>query len=201
MVDRLEWRDGGSDPMAWKASAWAGYDLNKLWLKTEGEREDGHTESGELQLLYGRAISAYWDLKAGVRRDFMPKPERHWLALGVSGLAPWYIDVDATLFLGESGRSGLRLKLEHEMLFTQRVLLVPEIEINLHGKNDEDTGTGSGLSDIEAGLRLHYAVTRKIAPYLGLHWEKQYGDTADFARDEGEDTSETRWVAGISFWF
>lgn len=198
MIDQLEYRDAsGDDPVVWEAQAWIGKDRDKLWFKTEGERADGETENAEAQLLYGKALSAYWDIQAGLRHDFKPSPERSWVAIGFQGLAPYFIEIDTALFIGGSGRTALRLEAEYELMFTQRLILTPEAEINLHGKNDAATGTGSGLSDVELGVRLRYEIRRGTGPYVGINWEKKYGNTADYARDEGEDTSDTQFIVGL----
>lgn len=215
-VDQLEWRDTNEgDVAAWDAKVWLGDDLNKLILNSEGEyrhsdsrhdnkhnnEHDSATEEAELQLLYSRAIAAYWNFQAGWRGDLQPTPERHWLALGLEGLAPWFIDVNATLFVGNEDRTALRLTLEHELMLTQRLALVPEIELNVYGRNDPETATGAGLSDVAAGMRLHYEITREFAPYVGVHYWKQYGNTARFSRVDDEKTDGAEFVAGIHFWY
>ena len=201
-VDQLEQRqDGGEREQAWEIHGWVGRDLHKLWMKSEGEREHGATEAAELQLLYSRAIAPYWDMQAGWRREFLPKDERDWLAVGVHGLAPYWFEIDASLFIGESGRTAARIEAEYEVLFTQKLALVPEVELNLHGEDDPDRGIGSGLSEAELGLRLRYSLTRKFAPYIGIHYGRLFGDTADLARMDGEATEATQWLAGIQFWF
>lgn len=86
-------------------------------------------------------------------------------------------------------------------MFTLRMVLSPEIEVNFFSDDDPERGVGSGLSDIEAGLRLRYEIRREFAPYVGVNWFKKFGDSADFAREEGEDTSDTQLVAGIRAWF
>ena len=201
-IDKLEVApDETRVPQRLEADAWVGHDLNKLWLKTELEREGSETESAEMQLLFSRAVSPYWDIQAGWKRDFQPTPQADWFALGVQGLAPYYFETDATLFAGSSGRVSLELDAEYELLFTQQWILSPELELTLNGYNDEDTGQGSGLSSVEFGLRLRYEIRRELAPYVGVHWEKTFGNTASFARREGSDTSETQFVVGIKAWF
>jgi len=202
VVEQLEIRDtDGKNPLVWEAEGWIGKDLDKLWIKTEGEYVDGHAAEMELQMLYSRAVAPFWDLQLGWRHDIRPSPERDWLAFGLKGLAPYYFDIDAALFVGGSGRTAARLKTEYEFMLTQKLVLVPEVEVNFYGKDDSDTGTGSGLSDIEAGLRLRYELRREFAPYVGLNWTKLYGKTADFARDDGEDVDDIQLVFGVSFWF
>ncbi|RUM33077.1 MAG: copper resistance protein B [Desulfobulbus sp.] len=202
IVDQLEVQVGdGDDPLVWEAEGWLGYDLNKLWLKTDGEYLDGRIEDVEVQALYSRAIAPFWDVQIGWRGDLRPQPERNWLALGVKGLAPYFFDVDAAVFIGESGQTAARLQAEYEIMFTRKLILVPDVEVNFHGRDDEELGIGSGLSDIEAGLRLRYEIRREFAPYVGITWKHLYGDTADFAEAEGEDRDDVRFVIGLRAWF
>lgn len=201
-VDQLEIRSDDTDSsLNWEAEGWAGKDLHKFWIKIEGEYEGDRVEEMELQALYSRAVAPFWDVQAGWRRDMRPDPERDWLAIGLKGLAPYYFDVDAALFFGESGRTAARLQTEYEFMLTQRLILIPEIELNLHGKDDPATGIGSGLSSIEAGLRLRYEIRREFAPYIGVNWAQLHGQTADYAREEGEDSDSFQFVFGIHAWF
>ncbi|MCW8127691.1 copper resistance protein B [Microbulbifer halophilus] len=199
-IDQLERRE--NDSGALEGSAWIGGDRDKLWFKTEVEREEGETEKAELQALYSRAISPYWNLQAGVRHDFeLESDSRNWGIIGLNGLAPYFFESDASLFVGEDGDSALRFETEYELLLTQRWILSPKVELNFYGQNDRETGTGSGLSDAGAGLRLRYEFTPQFAPYIGVNHEKKFGNAADFARDEGESPSETTWVVGLHAWF
>lgn len=202
IIERLEAGIDNRDIPQWlEVTGWAGYDLNKLWLKSSIERTDSETESGDIELLYGRAIAPYWDFQLGWRRDFQPTPTRDWLAIGFQGLAPYFFEVDSTLYLGSSNRSALEIEVEYELMLTQRWVLSPRTEILLNGQNDNRTATGSGLSSLEAGLRLRYEIRREVAPYLGIHWERAYGNTADLRQEEGEKTSEVHVVVGIRAWF
>lgn len=202
LLDQIETRDvGGDDTLSWDGQGWLGKDLHKIWFKADGERTAGSTDEAELQFLYSKAIARYWDFQVGVRHDFKPSPSRSWAAFGFKGLAPYFFDIDAAAFIGESGRVAFRFEAEYEMLFTQRLILTPEIEINLYGQNDPEAGTGSGLSDIEAGLRLRYEFRREFAPYIGVNWTRLFGNTSDFARIAGQDTSEAQLVIGLRAWF
>jgi len=201
MLDQLEVHDAdGSNPVTWEAEAWIGKDLNKLWLKTEGERVDGENEELEVQALYSRAIAPYWDLQVGVRKDFEPVG-REWGVVGLKGLAPYYFETDLALFVGDNGRTAARLEGEYELLLTQKTILTPEIEVNLYGKDDVEARVGSGLSDVTVGLRLRHEFKREFAPYIGVEWTKKFGDTADFAEADGGEVSDTQFVAGIRAWF
>lgn len=201
-VDEWEWREGDGDSSAhWDAEAYYGDSLQRFGLETEGERSDSVTEEANAELLYRRAVAPFWDIKLGWRHDFQPDPQRDWFAFGIDGLVPYGIDSEAMLYLGDDGRALLDLKLGYELLLTQRLSLEPDIELSAASATDDQTETGSGFNSVEASLRLRYAVTRKFAPYIGVVWERAYGDSADFIDVEGGDTELTRWTAGISFWF
>ncbi len=202
ILDQIEMRDTADDnTLSWGAEGWLGKDLHKIWFKSDGERSAGSTDEAELQFLFSKAIARYWDLQLGVRHDFKPSPSRSWAAIGFKGLAPYFFDIDAAVFIGESGRTAGRFEAEYELLLTQRLILTPDIEINLYGQNDSDVGIGSGLSDIEVGIRLRYEIRRQFAPYIGFNWSRMFGNTADFAEADGRDTSETQLVIGFRAWF
>ena len=202
MVDQMEWRDADEgDLWTWDADAWLGKDLNKLWFKTEGERIDSTTESGFAELLYSRAIATYWDFQAGWRHDFEPEPDRDWFAAGLKGLSPYFFETDATLYAGGNGAIAGRIEAEYEILFTQRLILTPEVELDFFSKDDIARGIGSGFSNLELGLRLRYEFRRQFGPYIGINWEKQLGNTADLASEEGEGTSDLQAVIGFRAWF
>ncbi len=202
LFDRLEvWDADPGTGQAWEAQGWIGSDMHRLWLRSEGERKRGHTESADIEVLYGHPVSRWWDLVAGLRHDIAPGRDRNFAAIGVTGMAPYKFEVEATAYLGTSGQTAARVEAEYELLLTNRLILQPKVEAEWHGKNDASRGIGPGLGKVETGLRLRYEFTRKFAPYVGLVHERSFGGTADVARDEGEATRDTRVVAGVRIWF
>ena len=202
LVDRLEWQDADEGhALSWDLEGWFGGDFDRLWLRTEGEREQGDTRRADLQLFYGHAYARWWELVAGVRHDIGSGPSRDWMAVGVQGRAPYMVDVEATAYLGGAGRTALRLEAASDLRLTSRLVLQPQLELDLYGEDDPETRIGSGLSLAEAGLRLRYEIRRELAPYLGVTWQRRFGDSADLARAAGEGDSDTRLVAGLRVWF
>ena len=202
LLNRLETWD--SDPgtgSGWEGQGWVGTDLNRIWVRSEGERTDGQTESADLEVLYGRSISTWWDVVAGVRHDFKPGASQNFAAIGVQGLAPMKFEVSATTYLGEDGQAAANVEAEYELLLTNRLILQPLVEATAYGKNDPRRGIGSGLSAVEAGLRLRYEFTRKFAPYIGVVYERAFGNTADMRREHGDSFEDTRVVIGLRTWF
>ncbi len=202
LLNRLEaWDADTGTGQTWEGQGWIGTDLNRMWLRSEGEREDGRTEAADLEVLYGRSVSTWWDVVGGIRHDFQPGGSQTFAAIGVQGLAPQKFEVEATAYLGEGGQTAARFEAEYELLLTNRLILQPLVEIEAYGRNDMARGIGSGLSTAEAGLRLRYEFTRQFAPYLGVVHERAFGRTADLRRDAGESTNDTRLVAGLRIWF
>lgn len=202
LVDRLEgWDNAHGSGQAWEARGWYGGDIDRLWLRSDGEREGGRTTTSTLELAYGRAISPWWDVLIGARQTFAPGRARTSAAFGVQGMAPYKFEVSAMLYVGEGGHASLHLEGEYDVLLTNRLILQPRLEAELAARDDPAHRTGSGLASVEGGLRLRYEVTRRFAPYVGVEHVRSFGDTTDLRRADGEAARETRWVAGLRFWF
>jgi copper resistance protein B len=184
--DRLEtFRDDDANALEWELHGWAGYRSNRFEWRTRGERNDGATRDGELELLWSRATSAWWNRTLGVRHDFGEGEHRDWLALGVEGMAPYKIDIAATLYAGEDG-IGARAEASYDLLLTQRWALQPRLEA------DAWAGDDAPRDSFEAGLRLRYEFSRQFAPYFGYEWSTAGTDGGG---------SGGHWVAGIRGWF
>lgn len=204
LIDRLEYgATDGTDNYLWDTQAWFGGDWNKLWLKSEGEGpiHGGSPKNTEFQALYGRTVTPFWNVQAGLRYDVNPNPDRGFAVLGLQGLAPYWFETDTALYLSEDGDVSFRGEFEYELLLTQRLILQPRLEINAAAQDVPEYGIGSGLNNTEMGLRLRYAIKREFAPYIGVRWEQTYGNTRDMARAEGESTSSTAFVIGLRAWY
>lgn len=199
--DRLEYQ-ASSDSTLFDLQGWYGTTYDRFVVKTEGEIADTRLEESETQLLWGHAISTYFDTQVGLRLDqYDEGKDRQWIAVGTQGLAPYWFELDMTAYLGEGGRTAINIEAEYELLLTQRLVLQPRAELNVYGKDDRNNDIGSGLSDVSLGLRLRYEFSRQFAPYIGVEWTDSYGDTADYRRAAGADVSDTQFVAGVRFWF
>lgn len=191
----------GQNALEWDGRFWFGTATDRLLVKSEGERESGGGSDGKVEAFWSHAISPFWDLQLGARRDIGAGPKRNWAAVGVEGLLPYNIELTATAYAGPSGRSALALKAEYDLLLTQRLIFTPELQASVYGKNDPQRGIGSGLSRGSLSLRLRYEVTREFAPYVGVSFERKFGQTASYASDAGESRSQAAVIAGVRFWF
>jgi copper resistance protein B len=203
ILDKFEGRvGGGKNAFRWDGQGWIGTDHDKLWLKSEGfVFGNGRLDDGRHEFLYDRAISTYVDLQAGIRTDWDSGTGRNWAALGVQGLAPLFFDYEATTYLSDGGHAALRLAASIDLLLTQRLILQPAFEMNFYSKADPGRRVGTGLSDLDTGIRLRYEIGRKLAPYVGVAYVGRFGQTANFARKDGEGTAAVQFVFGIRSWF
>lgn len=192
----------GDTGYRWQGEAWYGGDINRLWIKTEGEGVfDEGVEGAEVQALYSRALDPYWNLQAGVRQDLGRGPRRTYAVAAIEGLAPYWFEIEGSLFLSDKGDLLARAEVSYDQRITQNLALQPRFAINLSAQDMPAEGIGSSLSNAELGLRLRYEAVREFAPYLGVSWERSFGRTADFARAHGEGTGGFSFVLGVRTWF
>lgn len=165
------------------------------------ETDAGRIDQVQAHVLYGHSISRWWDMVAGVRQEFRPGTPQTWVAVGVQGLAPYWFDIEATAYVGEAGRTHLRLETEYELLLTNRLILQTLVEMEMFGKAIPEARVGAGLSRLESGVRLRYEFRRDVAPYVGVTWERRFGATADFAREDRNTAQSPRLAVGLHWFF
>ena len=201
-ADRLEMQARqGADGYLWDVQGYYGGPTSRFWFKSEGEAAAGEgVEDAEVQALWSRAISPWWDLQAGVRQDLAGPATTH-AVIGVQGLAPYLFEVDAALFVSHRGDVTARIEAELDQRITERLILQPRAELGLAAQDIPRLGIGAGLDKVELGLRLRYEISREFAPYIGVEQTWRVGRGASFARAAGHDPSVTSLVAGVRFWF
>ena len=192
----------GRNGFEWDGEGWYGGDINRLWIKSEGDGAFGQSiEKAEVQALYSRAVGPYFNLQGGLRYDFKPNPSRVYATAGFEGLAPGFFDVEGALFLSNKGELLARVEGYYDQRITQRLILQPRAEVNFAAQNTRELGVGSGLSDAEVGLRLRYDIRREFAPYVGVQYRRAFGQTRQYLRDEGEDAGGWSLLTGVRVWF
>lgn len=201
LADRLEAWDSDAGPgFAWQGEGWIGTDLDRAWLRSSGEHQGGRIATAEVEVLYGRSIAAWWDLVGGVRHEFRPGEARSYLAAGIQGLSPQNFAVEATAYL-RNDQVAARFETSWQLLFTNRLILQPHLQLQWLGEDEPQRSLGSGLATLEAGLRLRYEIRRRLAPYAGVAYQRALGETGDLRRVAGEDVDDLRLLAGIRLWF
>jgi copper resistance protein B len=212
LVDALEYRprtggSQGNDDYRWDIEGWYGGDYNRLWFKSEGQKDTAFKADYDVdfQLLYGRFIQKYYDLQMGGRvetQSFRGRNVTRSLGvIGIEGLVPYNYEFESALFIDQNGAVSARLSLTKDMLLTQRLILQTRFETNAAIQRIEKFTTGSGLNNLEFGLRLRYEIRREFAPYVGISLDKSFGETATLVRQEGGDPTQIRFVVGVRAWF
>ncbi len=207
LFEKLEYGFGldGPNLASWEGLAFYGTDYNRAFFRTQGEttKSARRIESAEFQLLYSRLVGYYWDVQAGVRFDpgLLGRPNRTYGVAAIQGLAPGLFEVNGQVFVSETGAISFRAESSYDIYITQRLVLQPDAEINLAVQRDREIEAGAGFSDVEVGLRLRYEFTREVAPYIGINYERTFGETARFRRAEGERTDSWNFVTGLRLSF
>lgn len=192
----------GRDGFEWNAKGWYGGDVERLFIKSEGDGEFGRSvERAEVQALYSRAIGPYFNLQGGVRYDIRPDPSRGYAVVAIEGLAPSFFDVEAAFFLSTKGELMARVEGLYDQRITQRLILQPRTELNFTAQDSPAIRTGAGLSDAEVGLRLRYDIRREFSPYVGVQYQRAFGETRRLRQAAGEDGGGFSVVTGIRAWF
>lgn len=196
LMDRFEILNNNENTRVWDGSFWIGHDINKLYVYSAGDATSDGLGSSQNELVYSRAIAPFWDAQIGLVYDKNADASQTWGEIALSGLAPYYFETRVALLVNGEGNVGLRLDTEYEALLTQKLILTPSLEADFYTKDDPKMNLGSGLSSIEAGLRLRYEFVREFAPYIGVTWEKTFGTTYDY-----NPVNETSLIVGVRFWF
>jgi copper resistance protein B len=204
LFDQLEERTNGpDDEFRWDGEGGVGTDMNKLWFKSEGFVEHGRMTDGDQEALYDRPIPylRYFDFQAGVRYDLDSDPGRTWGAIGIEGLAPYFFEFAPTFYFSNRGFFAGRVEGSYDILITNRLIAQPQFELNFYSKSNPSRGIGSGLSELDTGLRIRYEFSRKFAPYIGFAYTGNYGQTATFAREGGGNSEDPRFIFGVRLWY
>lgn len=184
----------------WDVDGWVGGDSERVWLRSEGEVEDGRTRNAEAQIYYGWNIHPFWDALVGIRQDFEPT-ETTYLAASIVGLAKYDFETEASLFVSNRGDVSARFEQSFDILLTQQLIAQPHAQLDVFAQDVPEQEVGAGLSHVEAGLQLRYEITRKFAPYIDVVWERDLGETSSLARKAGEDPEQATVRAGLRWWF
>ena len=201
-LDEFEYAHGfGERPVEYDGQAWIGGDYDRLWLKVRGEHSTRETEGGfAVEALYSRTVSAFWNLQGGLGVDRAYQEgdgaTRGLAAFGVEGLAPYWFEVEAFAYVSHDGDVSARLEASYDLLFTQRLVLEPEVELGLAVQDVPEFGVASGLDELELGARLRYEIVREFAPYIGISWVRN-----QLPEGPVGSVSETSVVAGLRWWY
>lgn len=203
-AEQVEYRLGDeSNLLAWDTGAQIGTDELKFVYRTEGEfKTSGDVlERLENHFRAQMPISTFFDVVGGIRVDLPEGPDRVHGIFGLHGLAPQWFEVDADFFV--SDHPSFRLEVDYEALITNHLILTPSLEFDLPFTDDRPLDIGAWGPKVEVGLRLSYDLIdhRLVSPYVGVHYERVFGETRNIVRAEGKDDDAFYAVAGLRVLF
>jgi len=207
LMSELEYlEEEGEGILEWDIDLWSGKDLNKYWIKSEGELHGSEINHANIEFVRSHAITAYWDQQFGLRHDLSgdgSNTSRNWVSYGFIGTAPYFISVDARVLVGEESSSQMLVELEREFMLTQEWVLTPELDIILNGRTNERFAEGAGVAEIELSVRLGYEHkgNRKFQPFIGITASQLFGTTRSLQNEGGRSASSVEGMIGIHFWF
>ncbi len=207
LFDQLEQRAISREhPVAWDLISWIGGDVSRIWIKSSGAHSTrGGGGESELQLLYGRLISPFWDAQVGAQIEMRTgggvTRTRTSAVVALEGIAPFWFELEPSLYVSDRGDVSGELTASYDAFITQRLTLQPRLDLRAAVQEVRAFGVGSGLNDVTLGLRLGYQLRREFTPYAGLRWSRSLGETKSLARAAGEQTSRASLVAGLRLWF
>lgn len=207
LFDLLEYqRIGSVNALGWDVLSWRGGDKRRLWFKSEGELNFASRLGGQadLQLLYGKLISPFFDLQIGGRVEQHyergSSPKRVFAVVALQGLAPGAFEVEPALFVSNKGKVSGRFTASLALYQTQRLILQPRFETEFAMQRDLEFGVEGGINDVAFGLRLRYEISRRFAPYFGISYQWSLGATRSRVLREGGAPNEFQFIGGVRTW-
>lgn len=190
---------GNNSSAQYDLKLWYGNDDNRIFIENEGTVERQHWSEASTSVSWWRPLSPFWNTLAGIKQDYGNQQlNQFWLGAGITGLAPYWLDVEAKLWLSRKGQTELELHGSYDGYITQKMVVKPEITLIAFGKNEPQNHQGAGLAEFKTGFRLRYDITPQFAPYIGWQYHRMLGNTADFTTD---DESENSAIIGLHFWY
>ncbi|HIK68992.1 MAG TPA: copper resistance protein B [Pseudomonadales bacterium] len=184
----------------WDLDGWVGTDENKIRLKFKSEPNPSDKDEAEFVAMFSHNISTFWDAQVGLRLDTQPE-SLIYAVIGFEGLAPYFLETEAHLFISEQGDFNLTLRYEKDFPVTTKLIAKPYIEANGFAQDIVEQDIGSGLSNAEFGIQTRFEFSAAIALYADLKYDRKFGETKILAKNNGEEESTVTATLGFKFLF
>ena len=184
---------------------WIGTDENKLFIKAHSEKSESEKADYAISALYSRNIAEFWDAQAGLRyrsESFdIHRQEAVDAAFGLHGLAPYFFETDAYLYVGQDQHISLSLETERDLLLTQKLITQPYLKADILIRDESDYAQKTGLTALQTGIQTRYEINKTVMPFLDVAYRYEKGDRE--SNHQVATDSESGWLygAGITFKF
>ncbi|WP_180174919.1 copper resistance protein B [Acinetobacter sp. YH01022] len=182
-----------------------GTDENKVFIKVHADDAESQQAEYDVKMLYSRNVTDFWDVQAGLRyrNDQNREVDQDQVdaVIGVHGLAPYFFETNAYLYVGQDNQTSLSLETERDVLLTQKLIVKPYLDLNVILSDASSYAQKTGLSSAQLGLEMRYEINKKVMPFIDVAYGyKQGHEQTDW---QAESASDQEWLygAGIHFKF
>ncbi len=162
--------------------SWIGSDDNKLFIKADSKQAESEQLDASIMALYSRNISTFWDAQAGLRyrqNNTVATDKRAVDAVvGIHGLAPYFFETQAYLYVGEHQHVSMSLEAKRDVLWTQKLISEPFVKATVLLKDESKTPQKTGLSHAEVGVQTRYEINKMLMPFFEIAYESDLGQKA-----------------------
>ena len=196
----------GTGALKSKLETRIGTDENKIFIKAHINKSESVDAEYDVKALYSRNISDFWDAQSGLRYRYEKTAleqghndteEQLDAVFGLHGMAQYFFETDAYLYLGQDDYVALSLETERDVLVTQKLILKPYLEMDVVVNDDSKYAQKAGLGHASFGLETRYEKNKKVMPYLDIAYE--YSKGQDETTWQSASSSEQGWVYGAGF--
>ena len=182
-----------------------GTDENKVFIKIHADQAESQQAEYDAKMLYSRMLSDFWDVQAGLRylnnQNREVDQEQVGAVVGIHGLAPYFFESDAYLFVGQDQQVSFTLETERDVLLTQKLIFKPYLDVNVIFSDDSSYAKKSGLSTAQLGLETRYEINKKVMPFVDVAYGYNKGSEETAWQQHSSSKNEWLYGGGIRFKF
>ena len=182
-----------------------GTDENKIFIKVHADRAESEQAEYDAKVLYSRNVADFWDVQAGLRyrNDQNREVDQDQVdaVIGIHGLAPYFFETNAYLFLGQDQQVSFTLETERDLLLTQKLIVKPYLDLNVIFSDDSNYAKKSGLNTAQLGLETRYEINKKVMPFIDVAYGYNKGNEETAWQQQSSSENEWLYGAGIRFKF
>lgn len=193
--------ENGHGELKSKLDTWIGSDENKLFIKGHLSKFESISKNYDLAALYSRNIADFWDLQLGAQYSYNQnrKMDQNTVKamLGLHGMAPYFFETDAYVYIGKDQDVSLSLETERDLLLTQKLIAQPYLDIEIVLSDDSNYAQKKGLSNVQFGVRTRYEITKKLMPFIDVAYHYDRGNQQTVWQKRSTSESGGLYGAGI----
>ena len=182
-----------------------GTDENKIFIKVHADKVESQQAEYDAKLLYSRNVADFWDVQVGLRYRNDPNREIDQdqvdAVFGLHGMAPYFFETDAYLYIGQDRQVSFNLETERDLLLTQKLIVQPYLDMNIMLSDDSNYAKKNGLNSVQVGVETRYEINKKVMPFMDLAYGYSKGVQETVWQKSSSSENELFYGVGIRFKF